>query len=333
MRLTTLIIAFAAMAPVLGQPVPDYGLDWRTIGDPGNVAAQPADYFWLQVMEFGPVGRVDYEFRMNQFEMTNGRWVEFVDSYTRANPAANVSDLSLTGLSVRRSSDDPQNYGWYAIPGTENVAVEIGWFSAARYANWLHNGKVTASWAFETGAYDMSSFYQLPGGLWEGNSQHLPGALFWLPSWDEWTKSMHWDPNKSGPGQGGYWLYPHSSDSRPVTGLPGEPGAQTSGGLWPNVQYPIPVGSYPNSQSPWGLLDGSGGSSEYLGYWVDGVPDTRGSNRGLSPSHWDRLDYLGTTGFPDLPMATFRLASVVPSPVTLIVLVLIPFRRRRTCVE
>jgi len=36
------------------------------------------------------------------------------------------------------------------------------------------------------------------------------------------------DPNKFGPNQGGYWLYPTMSDTPPVGGLTGTPGAQTA---------------------------------------------------------------------------------------------------------
>jgi len=316
------------------QPVPDYGLDWVTIGDPGNPAAQPEDYFWLQFREFGPVGRVDYEFRLTRTEVTTNQWIEFVDAYARTFTNVNVSDPGFTGIWTRRSSNDPANYGWHALPGAENAAAEMGWLYAAKYCNWLHNGKVNEAWAFDTGAYDISSFHELPSGLWEGNSQHLPGATFWLPSWDEWTKGMHWDPHKSGPGQGGYWMYPHSSDIRPVGGLPGTPGAETSAGDYPNQPLFVPVGSYPQVQSPWGLFDGSGGAAEYLGYWVDGAPDTRGSITGGSIHPRDRLDYLGTTLIPTSIGGGFRVASVVPSPsaASLVVLfALASYRTRSRC--
>jgi len=302
-----------------------------TIGDPGNPAAQPEDYFWLQFREFGPVGRVDYEYRLTRTEVTNTQWIEFVDSYSLNYPGVNVADPAITSRWVRRSSDDPADYGWHALPGAENAAAEVGWLYAAKYCNWLHNGKVNEAWAFDTGAYDISSFHELPSGLWEGNSQHLPGATFWLPSWDEWTKGMHWDPNKFGPEQGGYWMYPHSSDIRPVGGLPGTLGAETSAGYYPDRPAFVPVGSYPLSFSPWGLLDGSGGPSEYLGYWVDGAPDTRGAATGQNTHPWDRLDYLGATLTPDIAVSGFRIASIVPSPSVLLVVSIIgffPCRRR-----
>ncbi len=317
-RTTAVLAALTLAVSVSAQPAPDYGLEWRTIGDLGNPAAQPADYFWLQLRGFGPVGRVDYEYRLTQTEITNTQWIEFVDAYANANPNVNINDLSFIGRDVYYTNNQPGNYGWYTTPGAENAGAQMGWFYAARYCNWLENGKSSEPSAFESGVYDMSSFVPGPNGNWIGDTQHAPGARYWLPSWDEWTKGMHWDPNKSGPGRGGYWLYPHSSDTPAVAGLPGTPGAQTS--AWEHVGSPyfVPVGSYPTVLSPWGLLDGSGGVEEYLGFWVDGAPDTRGTTTGGGGvTISDRLDYLGSTGLPNVPTSGFRLASVVPAPYTL----------------
>lgn len=296
------------------QPVPDYGLEWRTIGDPGNPAAQPADYHFLQSRGFGPVGQVDYEYRLTRTEVTNTQWFEFLDAYIGVRPEA-ISDLSVVGRDIYYTMNGPGDYNWYTAPGAENAAVTVGWFSAARFSNWLHNGKSATIAAFENGAYDMGSFYVNPEGWWVGETQRSPDARFWLPSWDEWTKGMHWDPNKFGQEQGGYWMYPHSSDERPIGGLPGTPGAETSADHGAGPIFYVPVGSYPNSTSPWDLLDGSGGAAEYLGLWVNGVPNTRGSPTAGHVFPGDRLDYLRSTFFPNLPGgAGIRLASVVPSP-------------------
>ncbi len=112
--------------------------------------------------------------------------------------------------------------------------------------------------AFETGAYDSSGWG--PGGT--GQVNHSPDALFWIPTPDEYTKAVFYDPNRYGTSQGGYWLYPNRSNTPPVGGPPGTPGAETGSGSYPydpnNPNRFYPVGSYPNSQTPWGLLDGSG---------------------------------------------------------------------------
>ncbi len=198
----------------------------------------PGDFFWLD----RPIGRVDSQYRLTRTEITNTQWIEFVDAYAHANPGANLNDLSFIGRDVYYTSTDPANFGWYTAPGAENAAAQMGWLYAARYCNWLENGKSSDPRAFESGVYDISSFHRLPDNTWVGNSEHAPGARFWLPDWNEHVKGLYWDPNKLGPGQGWYWLYPHSSDSPPVGGLPGTPGASPAPATTPTRRSTCPWG-------------------------------------------------------------------------------------------
>ncbi|HYF14307.1 MAG TPA: SUMF1/EgtB/PvdO family nonheme iron enzyme [Phycisphaerales bacterium] len=313
MRAVVFVCATVVMCgSVRGQTAPDYGFEWRTIGDPGNAPAMPGSQFPLLVE---PVGRVDYTYRLTRTEVTNTQWLEFVDTYSRFHPQVTViNDLAFSGPDNYRSSNDPANFGWFTLPGGENAPARFSWFYAARFCNWLHNGKVNQAWAFESGAYTMSAYHVGPDGEWTGPLGHSPGARFWIPTVDEWTKGMYYDPNKNGLGQPGYWKHPAKSDTPLVGGPPGTPGAQTSAGNW-SAPWPgfVPVGSYPDSQSPWGLLDGSGGVMEYNEsqhhLWVMHGSDTRQSTYFLD----DRLDVL-TGAVPWNDMAGFRIASVVPSP-------------------
>jgi formylglycine-generating enzyme required for sulfatase activity len=326
--------SLALSSAALAQPAPDYGFEWRTIGAPGNAPALPSQFPFLAE----PNGRVDYSYRLTRTEVTNTQWLDFVNAYSVLHPEVSViNDLAFSGPDNYRSSDDPSDFGWYTDPGGENAPARFSWFYAARYCNWLHNGKVNESWAFESGAYTLSTYQNGPNG-WTGQMSHSPGARFWIPTIDEWAKGMYYDPNKNGPSQAGYWLYPNSSDSVPVGGPPGAPGVQTSAGDW-SAPWPgyVPVGSYPNSQSPWGLLDGSGGVSEYLEspyyLWV-----THGSaTRDQFYSVFDRLDRLGGA-VPNSIQAGFRIASSVPQPGTFVVMgvigvVLTQRRRHETAME
>ena len=93
-----------------------------------------------------------------------------------------------------------------------------------------------------------------------------PGARFFLLNQDEWTKAVYYDPDRFGEGQGGYWRYPDGSDTPLIPGAPGV--GQTSGG-WDYVAagatHPD-VGAY-GVETPWGLLDASGGVREWLETW------------------------------------------------------------------
>ena len=312
------------------QPAPDYGFEWRTIGAPGNAPALPSQFPFLAE----PNGQVNYEFRLTRTEVTNTQWLEFVDVYSRLHPEPIViNDIAFSGPHNYYTTNNPDNFGWFTEPGGENDPVRMSWFYAARFCNWLHNGKVNQAWAFESGAYTMSGYQQLPDGSWTGQWTRSPGAIFWIPSVDEWCKGMYYDPNKNGPGQAGYWLYPNSSDTVPIGGPPGMPGVQTSAGDW-SAPWPgfVPVGSYPQSQSPWGLLDGSGGVSEYIE-----SPHYRWAAHGSGVRDrfyhlYDRLDNLSAVA-PWAPNGGLRIASVVPTPgsvsISVLGTLLLTYRRRR----
>lgn len=313
---TASAILILGTSSTLRAQVPDYDFTWKTIGAPGNVGASADDFFFLG--ELGASGRVEHEYRMSQTEVTVAQWFEFANAYA---PFAqqNPTLLAFTGRHIYSETGDPRNPQLRMYPGSERYPADMTWLNAARYCNWLHNGKVNQTWAFETGAYDMSSFVRGSDGTWTGNAVRLPGATFWIPSADEWIKGMYFDPNKHGPGQAGYWTYPTSSDAIPVSGAPGTPGAQTSAGWYPNKldYFWVDVASYPATTSPWGLLDGSAGQSEYFeGLSGFGRARTFGSASPMYESFY-LSDVLGnySTRYLEFSGNGFRIASV-PSPAT-----------------
>jgi hypothetical protein len=189
-------------------------------------------------------------------------------------------------------------------------------------------------------------------------TNRLPGARFWIPSFDEWQKAAFWDPNRSGPGQGGWRQYPNASDSPPIGGFPGEitPNglATTSTGIPQQFAFnydllAIPLAAYGQAQSPWGLFDTSGGAAEWTeergGPFVDGTPSPLrfvvGPTAGLSGSGespettlnlYTRVMLSG--GAIDVRLSNvqigLRIAASIPSPsgVGVVVLGLVVFSRR-----
>ena len=301
----------------LAGPVPDYDFQWATVGAAGNRPAnidEAPGFFPPLSTPALHIGRVDYEFRIARTEVTVGQWFEFAEAFW-PHWGGSYQDVALTGRWITPASNVPgQDPGFQIVQGAANRPADTSWIMAARYVNWLHNGKGTAASDFENGVYDISTVVQGPGGAWGGPETRAPDATFWLPSNDEWTKAMFYDPNKNGPGQEGYWRYPHTSDNAPISGLPWE-GGETSAGEALDVFGPyLDVGSYPNSMSPWGLLDGSGSEREWAETAVDGSRVIRGSRRAaLFHDVFDSVDYFGGS-FPNAPVAGFRVASVVPAP-------------------
>lgn len=294
--------------------VPDYDFDWVTIGDPGNPAYDGPWHIFGSY--FRPVGKVDRVFRVTRTEVTVSQWFEFVQAYA---PFYTGNPLYYTLTSVWIHPDEPNPDGTWTFrmsQGAENFPTSGGIRFIARFCNWLHNGKVNEAWAFEDGAYDASVIDAIIAGdeSIEGFARR-PDAKFWITSFDEWVKAMFWDPNKYGQNQGGYWKYPHSKDVPPI------PGVETNAGRW--IGYPeqydfYDVGGYPDSHSPWGLLDGSGGEDEWMDYeWNPWFGTNRVMVARGSIAFWNRLelhDWIGQAPVVRLMNTDkgFRLASVVP---------------------
>lgn len=314
--------AAAAIDPLSGI---DFVTIGATYGGAGNAAYQSG-----QANQFvNGRGSVAYEYKIGRMEVTTAQWVEFYNA---------AFDRPSNDLLPHLIPPDPGHWGaqsatpntpgakrWSVIPGQDLHAVgDIGWRMAAMYCNWLHNGKSLDRSAFLSGAYDVSTFGFF-GNIFTDQLAHSPDAKYWVPTWDEWLKAAHFDPDKdNGDGTtGGWWQYGNTSDTLPVYGPPGVGGGgQANAGN--NSSFGVPLGAYPDEQSPWGLLDVAGGTSE----WTETVRDqgTGGRYRVYDGSHWfqdsfqsslvDRLRERAGDEFPHI--ATFetglRIASLVPTP-------------------
>lgn len=331
-----------AAAAVHAQPGSDYDFDFVTIGAPGNVPYTGDSPFGAPIA-YGR-GNVAYEYRIGRTEVTTSQWIEFVNVFSmREDPSLGIRlepnfwgaqmDSSYTGPGLRWVPRTDVNGGMLPVQG-------ISWRDAARFCNWLHNGKSTDAASLDNGAYDASTWGNTESGFTD-DPTHLPGARFWIPSLDEWMKSTHFDPNRFGNGQGGWWLYPNGADEPLVGGPPGV--GQTSAGylseeLW--GEWDVPLGAYPDTLTPWGLLDASGGAREWIEevfYWPGGIQRNRGlagSSAGFGgPSEsyiYDHVSAYGST-HPGVSEAGLRIAAAVPAPscAWLAVLGILHARRRR----
>jgi Sulfatase-modifying factor enzyme 1 len=317
-------LGFAAASTAHAGPTPSYGLDFVTIGDPGNRNVNIDEgrrFFPPYASEGFTVGQVNYRYRMARTELTVGKWLEFVNSYAPYYDGP-VNDSSFTSQWIWF---DNQTGQYSAVAGSENYAADMSWRYAARYANWLHNNKGLDQASFESGAYDTSTFGRDGDGNYTDQRERSPGARFWIPNLDEWTKAMHWDPGMNN-GEGGYWRYPHSSNLEPVVGPPGQGETNAATGQF------YDVGAYADVMSPWGLFDGSGGEREWVEAEVSesGWRYLKGTSWALGGS-FDEIDRVGFTP-PVEASGGLRLVSVIPSPgviSTIVILGAISTRKRR----
>ncbi|MFM9996187.1 MAG: SUMF1/EgtB/PvdO family nonheme iron enzyme [Phycisphaerales bacterium] len=337
--LAALLVCGAPPASLAARPPPD--IQFNTIGAPGNAAyplKSPPGYVSVQGR-----GRVDYEYRIGKYEVTTAQWMEFVNTYTVlggqwqffADPVrwGAVPDPAYSGPGIKyKLNPSLTNAGMVGVYG-------ISWRESAMFANWLHNEKASGTWAIENGAYDTSTFTTNPNGTFNDQLTHNPGAKYWIPTFDEHIKAAHYDPNRYGPGQGGYWMFSHGSDEPAIGGPPGIGQANTGFILPAFGNYYIPLGSYPETQSPWGLLDTAGASSEHTEFWW--FPNgpyvergARGSSTGGGADPSDRIYWVNANspqfGYSGIGL---RIAAAIPSPGSLALLAmswtLFGIRKRR----
>ena len=209
---------------------------------------------------------MNYEYRLTRTEITAKQWHEFVVAYLPHYDESQTFDpVEFTGGWSRPTDTDPSSLGAEPV---EQMPVSVGW----RMARGTPTGCTTISarmWPRSRRRLRHVHLHAQP--RWSYNDQLVrsPGAKFWIPNLDEWTKGMHYDPHRNGPDQEGYWRYPTTSDTAPIPGYPVELGGNGTGQTSASLHIDsgsdrvwVPVGSYPDVQSPWGLLDGSGGWSE-----------------------------------------------------------------------
>jgi hypothetical protein len=308
-------------------------------GTPGNLPS-----FGIERDLVLGAGSVSYAYRISRTELTHGQYLPFLNSLW-GNPATVAAlNVRFAGRNVRFDgsgqlpdgidieSNGPGGSQTFALrdPGWTNVSVQLTWRMAALYCNWMHNGRGNTVDAFITGAYNTDT-WNSPGQFLPATDEasRLPGATFFIPTISERMKAVHFDPNRFGPGQGGYWLYGNRTDAEPIYSWPGVPDPQ---GRMPTATYagglfnPVPVGVLADQQSPWGLWDAVGGWRE----WNEG--SFVGGTRSAGLLTHDSVDGAGWANLWNLHGATLRIASVVPSPNSVVLVVLgagLLARRRR----
>jgi formylglycine-generating enzyme required for sulfatase activity len=278
-------------------------------------------------------GSVGYEYHIGRTELPSHLFLEFYNAL-KARPDPVPIPVNLVAPFRWGGEVDPN----YSGPGTRyrlrsdlpNAAMNpvggIDWRTCAILCNWLHNNKSTDANAFLNGAYDVSTFSPVPFPTFTDQRTHNPDARYWIPTWDEWLKAAHYDPNKqNGDGSlGGWWIQPNGTDIPLTYGLPaslgGSPLNQANAGFQTpeRIEYTVPLKAYLDVQSPWGLWDVAGAAREWTEEIVEVLPAARvfdGTGWG-SPSTTTDFVYGRGGDVPNVGSIDFglRIASNVPSP-------------------
>ncbi|MGA2795947.1 MAG: SUMF1/EgtB/PvdO family nonheme iron enzyme [Thermoguttaceae bacterium] len=292
-------------------------LEMVPVGDPGNapnnlimVPPSPSDSITYD-------GSVGYAYKIGKCEISAGQYTEFLNAVAgNSDPYGLYNSYMAT---TRAGGQITKSGSVYTAALPNQPANCISWGDAARFCNWMANGQPT------TGVEDFSTTedgsYYLNVTDWLAITRK-PGATWFIPTEDEWYKAAYYDPNKGGPGVGGYWLWPTKSDDCPSNEYPSSGtnnanyNADTRSSGPP---YTTEVGSFANSLSAYGTLDQGGNVWE----WNETVfPEY--SSRGVcgggwwDPAPWFRADHHSWFGGGD--NTGFRVAEVPePGNITLLV--------------
>lgn len=317
-RALAAVAILASSAAALAQP--DYGFDLVTIGAVGNAPYVNPDNVAQLV---NGRGRVDYEYRIGRTEITSAQWLDFLQTFQSIPSPSPFWENEPVFWGGYRDINDT-----YHLRNAPNASMlpcgGITWRMAALYCNWLHNGKSADPGSLVTGAYDSTTWGRGPRPFEITDAPvHLVGARFWIPTLDEQLKAFQYDPHRFGPGLGGWWEARNMADT---PGVSGPPGIGTTSAGWrtdddPWAAWEIPLGAYPQSVSPWGLLDTSGGADE----WNEQIfgpdyPRERGLMGSYAGDHapawqfYDRAWGAGSHGPDFASHEGLRIAALVPTP-------------------
>jgi formylglycine-generating enzyme required for sulfatase activity len=214
-------------------------------------------------------GGVDYTYNIGMYEVTAGQYAEFLNAVA-ATDTYGLYNLTMWssqfGCKIQRSGS-PGSYTYGVAPDwADRPANYVSWGDAARFANWLHNGRPTGQQDLMT-TEDGSYFLD---GATSGTELlaivREPGATWVISSEDEWYKAAY---HKNDGVTGNYWDHPTSTDAVPSNDLidpdPGNNATFTEGDGYGigSPYYRTEAGAHENSDSPYGTFDQGGNVWEW----------------------------------------------------------------------
>ena len=267
------------------------------VGAPGNRADDTG---------YGAVG---YAYRIATYETTIAQYTRFLNAVaaTDTNDLYDPRMATDTNAAGIARSGAPGTYTYSVIAGSGNKPVTyVGWWDAARFANWMHNGQPSGSQnalTTEDGAYTLRRETAGP------SPARNAGARFHIPTENEWYKAAYY---KGGGSRAGYWNYPTRSDSAPDNLVDG--GANQANYF--NTKYAVTqsaayaagqnyltnVGAFSDSASASGTFDQGGNVAE----WND-LDGRARRDRGLLGGAWANGFSVGARGMASSSRSTYSV--------------------------
>lgn len=315
LALVVAVFSFTSANAITIQTVP--------IGDVGN-ANDPATG--------NLYGGVNYAYNIGKYEVTVGQYTSFLNAVA-ATDTFGIYQTSMPGIARSGTSG---SYS-YSVTGSENNPVNnVTWASAARFANWLHNGQPTGA---EDAGTTEDGAYAINGATGNGlkGVVRSANAKWFIPTESEWYKAAYYQPAEKGGDIDNYWAYPMRTNNVPYSDQP--PGATPdntrvgnfykSDGLSngyddgyaaigktfnpSGTNLLTDVGAYDLSPSFYGTFDQGGNAYEWNEALIsDTYRDFRGGSYDFD-YHYLQASFRYYAS-PAAPSFGFRVASVVPEP-------------------
>lgn len=169
-------------------------------------------------------GAVDSVYSIGTYEVTIGQYADFLnavakdDTYGVYDPnmttALNSAGISRTGTAGSYVYAVMDNDG----DSSQRPITYVNWFDAARFANWMSNGRPTGAQGpatTENGAYALNGAmkgWAVARNAINPNTGAVP--TYTIPTEDQWYKAAYFSPGLNG-GAGGYYLYATQSNTGP----------------------------------------------------------------------------------------------------------------------
>lgn len=253
-----------------------------SVGDAGNTGVT----YPLGTHSSTAFGGVATNFEIGKYEVTNTQYAAFLNAVDPS--AGNALSLYSTSMSsdfykgfehggINKTLSNASGSRYVVKSGHGNRPVNfVNWYDAVRFTNWLHNGQ--GSGDTETGAYTLTSNKPYPtptpyNGDNKPNQDDVTivrnaGALWFLPTDNEWHKAAYYDPGKATGlvGDTGandkYWIYPTQNNIKPAA--QGPAGGSNSANYNNAVKKTTDVGAYLTSVSHYGTFDQGGNVFEWV---------------------------------------------------------------------
>ena len=209
------VVPFTAALLLLAAPATALPPELELVDRPGNVADGP-----------GTLGAVDYEYWIGRYEVTNAEYAAFLQAVAASDPHGLWSfSMGTTDWGGILRSGTPGAYVYTVKPDfADKPVVFLSFYSAVRFANWLHWGMPAgpgAAAAIESGSYDLAG---------PNPNRRGAGATWVVPDRHEWHKAAYYDP--AGVVTPPRWLnYATRSDVEPTAALCDSAGEVTNSGF------------------------------------------------------------------------------------------------------